>query len=267
MKFLTGMFLLVVWTSSSFAKFEIVDVVRCDGYLGPIRPSWDAYPTDEVFFRYFFKGVSTDNTGKTDLEVVLTLHKDPKEKPLFTTSGSLKAALPLGGGTIPSFNFFTVAQNAIPGDYTITVTARDKIANETATFKKTFAIKEPTLNILAPRFYRDAEGKIPASAGGYVGENLHFRMRIAGFDRSMNRFSLNMRVEFLDESDRPVDSKPLTVSVEEKDPEKVSKAVAVPLNGSFLLNRVGNYRLKITAEDTLSKKTTQLIIPVKVTQP
>ncbi len=267
MRFLTGMLLLFVCSSPSFAKFEIKDVVRSDGFLGPVRTSWDTFPTDEVFFRYSFTGVKTNTEGKTDLEVVLTLHKDPKEKALFTTTGTMKAALPLGGGSVASFNFFTVAQNAIPGEYTVTVNARDKVSNETTTFTKTFNIKEQTLVILAPRFFRDTDGKIPASAGGYLGENLHFRMRIAGFDRASKKLGINMKAEFLDEEGKPVDSKPITVTVEEKDPEKVAKAFAVPLNGSFLLNRIGTFKLRITAEDTVTKKTTEMVIPVKVVNP
>ena len=123
--------------------------------------------------------------------------------------------------------------------------------------------KPTAFGILAPRFSRDADGKVPAACGGTVGEALHFKLKVVGFDKSSGAVKTKMTAEVLDADDKVV-GKPLVSEGNLKDPAEAAKAQQANFAGTMLLNRSGDFRLRITVEDAVGKQKTTLVVPLKV---
>jgi hypothetical protein len=259
---------VAIWTAIVEAKLEIVKVEAAHGQLGPERKTSDVYPLDEIVFRYQVTGAKTDASGKTDAEAVLRL-VNPNGKQVLEKKTPLQHELTLGGGTFPAFAVLDVppAEKAPAGEYTVTVQVRDKIASESASFERKFTIKPTSLQVVAPRFSRDAEGKTPAPAGGVVGETIHFKLRLIGFDKSKKKVQAALSVRILDENGKEVQEKPKVIRVEQNVPEEAARASQVNFNGVIYLNRSGNFTIKFEAKDVVGDATATFEIPWKVMAP
>jgi hypothetical protein len=250
------------------AKLEIVKVETTQGPLGPERKQLDVYPLDEVFFRYQVTGVKVDAEGKTDIETAIHLinpngRKIPIEKP------SVQRQLSLGGNTYTGHAALSVppSEKAPAGEYTVTVELHDRLAKESARFERKFTIKPTTFQIINPRFYRDPDGKIPAPAGGLVGETIHFKLRVIGFDKSKKKVQTALTVHILGEDGKEIVDKPRVIKAEVTSPEDAAKSTQVNFNGVIYLNRPGNFTLRLTVQDVIADKSTSWETPFKVVAP
>ena len=159
----------------------------------PGRESDDIYPSDEYLVRYQVAGVKTDKDGKADLEVTVRLTNPAGKAVLEPKPASKKFDLSQGGDVVQTYGFITVNEKATPGEYKLTVTVRDKLSNETASFDRKLTLKPAPFQIIAPRFYLNAEGTVPAGTTLMVGQTLYYRFRVVGFDTTDRRVGLVMR--------------------------------------------------------------------------
>ena len=140
------------------------------------------YPLDEVYFRYQVTGVKVDAEGKVDVETTMRL-VNPNGKMVVEEKPPVERQLSLGGNTYTSGARLVVpaAEKAPPGEYSMSVQVRDKLGMETASFERKFTIKATTFQIIVPRFYHDADSKIPAPVGGLIGAQLWRAFHTAAF--------------------------------------------------------------------------------------
>ncbi|MCE9534532.1 MAG: hypothetical protein K8T89_25930 [Planctomycetes bacterium] len=253
-------------TAPVWGKLEITKMEGAQGPLGPVRETLDFYPLDEILFRYQVAGAKTDADGKTDVEVEMKL-TSPTGKKVFDTKNTAKRLLSLGANTYPAFVIMNVPENAPPGEYTLSLNLTDRIGKETATIERKLTCKPISFQIVAIRFWRDPDGKIPAPAGGMVGESVHFKLRVIGFDKSKKKVQTTLSITVLDDKGKPVHEKPQIIKAELNNPDDAVKATQVNYNGLLYLNRAGNFTLVLAVDDVLGDKKVKFETPLKVLAP
>ena len=99
-----GLWLAVAALSLSAAParttLEIRNIEAAYGPVGPVRPSADYYPGDEVFFRFLIAGAQLDAAGKMSCDLVLTL-TGPGDRVLLNHAFPVGGVLALGGDSFP----------------------------------------------------------------------------------------------------------------------------------------------------------------------
>jgi len=153
------------------------------------------------------------------------------------------------------------------GKNTLMITVSDKLSEESASFERPITGKKAKLQIVALEFFHDADGKLPASTNGALGEPLHFRLRVIGFDRSKEKIHTELAVQTLDAEGKENLPKPQVLNFQEKDARAVQNTGFVFFTSNIGLNRVGKFTLRITVTDRSTNQSTKLEVPVTVTAP
>ena len=257
---------LLLLATPAFSAVQIAGFQASHGPYGPERVPADAYPLDEYYFRFTISGVKTDEAGKTSDELTLKL-VGPDKKELFSKTGPVGRELYLGGDSFLWTGFFNLPEKAPPGEYLISVLYKDKLSKESATVERKFTVLPAALKLLVPRFFHDAEGKIPASANGVVGQNLYYRMRLIGFDKSKNKVETRLTTQVVDKDGKDMLKKPIVVDAGLKDADTAAKATQVNFNGMLTLTRPGTYKVVFTVEDLVSGKKVTQEMPLRVLEP
>jgi hypothetical protein len=266
MKALIASLCCLVFVAPAFAKLQITNAHLAHGMLGPPRESSDFYPLDEIVLRYQIEGARTDPDGKTDLDVVMRL-TDAAGKQVFEQKSTIRRQLSLGNGLVPGYAVLTAPEKAPPGAYVFSVQVLDRVSSETASFEKKLECKPTSFQILATRFYRDAEGKTPAPAGGLVGETVYFKLRVVGFHKANNRVEATLTPQLIDEAGKPVAERPPVIRAALANSEEAAKATQVSFNGLLYLNRPGQFTLRFKVDDIEGKQSTLFETPFKVSAP
>lgn len=259
--------LLLCASLPAFAKLEIRNVQPSYGPLGPARTSDDVYPLDEYGVRYQIAGVKPDKEGKADLEVGVRLTNAEGKAVYDPKPANRRLEMSLGGDMVQAFGFVNFSDKAPPGEYKLTVSVRDKTSSETAGFERKLTLKPASFQIVALRFSHDAEGKVPCGLTLVAGDSLHYQCKVIGFDKSQRKVSLVMRMQVMDSDGKDVGAKTQEAKADVTDPAKVADARQATLGGQATMNRAGDFKLKITVEDTVAKKTTTFESPLKVLAP
>jgi|GEM_PF-1689111 len=258
--------LVTIAATPALAELKLENIQACYGRLGPERTSLELLPFDELIFRFDVVGVTLDEEGNTDGTVGVKL-TDAEGNSLLEVNNPLKGIVALGGNRLPA-TASVQFNDAIPeGEYVLTASFTDKLSKETASFERKLVAKPTGLAIVAPQFFYDAEGSVPAPVGGLVGQSLHFRFKGAGFDRSQGKIDLVMTVQVLDGEGKELMKKPLTVPFQESKKEVVEKAQVLSFNGFLALNRAGEFTLRLRLEDQASGKSTEFKAPLIVREP
>jgi hypothetical protein len=222
---------------------------------------------DEYFIRYQVTGIKPNDEGKADLDVNARLI-GPDGKAVFEgKSPPGTRPMSLGGDTLQSFGSFSFPEKAAAGEYKLTVTVHDRVSKESTSFERKLTCKPNTFQILMPRFYHDADNKVPAGTTLLVGETLYYTLKVVGYDTSRKKVSLVMRATILGADGKDLGTKPLEVKGGITDPAKAAESRHATFNGNASMNRAGDFKLRIVVEDTITGKTAMFETPIKVLQP
>jgi len=256
---------LIPAASAAHAKLEIRDVQAAHGPLGPERRGLDFYPADEALFRYTVAGAQVDGDRKAVGETTTTL-TGPDGTVLVHRMSPTESWLPLSD-SLPTQAQVTFPPDAPPGPYTLSLSYRDKRSGEEASFRRVLNIKRTEFAAVNIRFSYDADGKVPAPVGGVVGQVLYYRFKAVGFDRAAGRIDVGMDLQILDAGGRPALPRPIHLAVASRDADLVRQATDATLRGSLTLNRAGDFTLRLTLTDRVSKKTAEFEAPLHVKDP
>jgi hypothetical protein len=249
------------------AKLEIRDVQASHGQFGPVRTAAEYVAGDQVYFRYTAAGVRADDDGRVRAEIRMKL-VDAKGKVLLDKeAASLQERLALGGDTFSAYAALDLSQGFPAGEYELTVEFTDLLANEKASFRRKFAVKPPEFAVVRVRFSHDEAGATAAAAGGMVGQTLVVHMKAVGFDRGKGEFDVEMQTEVLDASGKPVMPRPIRAAVHNEKPEEVKEIESLRLWSSLTLNRPGDFVLRVSLTDKMTKKKVTFETPLKVSAP
>lgn len=261
-----GLLTVLITTTVVQAKIDIEGVQAVYGIFGPERKSLETYPGDEMIFRFLVTGAKVDDNGQTDAVMSLKLTNNNNDV-LLAQDFPIKGLLALGGNTFPAHARILLSEKTPPGDYNMTVTMADKLSNEKTSFQRKIICKPTEFALVAPEFFRDAEGKVAAQPGGLLSQVVYFRMRGIGIDRTKDKIDTTMTLEVLDAKGKEMMPKPIKVEIKNDDPDVVRQSAFVTYRGQVTLNRTGDFTLRITVTDNIAKKTIKFETPLKVTAP
>jgi hypothetical protein len=257
---------ILFWSTPAQAKLQIENVQACYGPFGPERKAFELYPFDNLFVRFTATGLKTDAAGKADTTVKLKL-VDAKGNVIGDTSFGSSGVLNLGGESFLVFVNLRMQDQVPVGKNSLTLTITDNLSKETASVERPITGKKGKLQIVALEFFHDPDGKLPASTNGALGERLHFRLRVIGYDRSKEKIHTELAVQTLDADGKENLPKPMVLNYQEKDARTVLNTGFVFFTSNIGLNRVGKFTLRITVTDRITNQSTKLEVPVTVTAP
>jgi hypothetical protein len=256
--------IILLWGATAQAKLEFTKIQAAYGSVGPERESLEYYPSDEILFRYLLTGVNANDKGEVDVDISMRV-TDDEGKNLLERTTPTKAIAALGGGCVPGSARATLGEALKPGVYRLSVSAKDNHSGDTASFHRDVTLKGAIFTSVSQRFFLDAEGKVPSGAGGIVGQDLHYRIGVIGFDRSKGRIETHMDLEILDEHGKEILTRPSKATYKNEDSEAVKQISVVNFSGFLGLNRVGNFVLRFNFTDVVSGQNAQFAVRLQVT--
>ena len=245
---------------------RVRDIEACLGRLGPPRPRLEYYPYDEIGFRATVIGADLDEQQQGHIEWRLQL-VDEKGKVVFQDQGTQAPSRPAVDGELPFFAAVPVPPAAPPGKFDFKVDVRDMPSGRQAGFRNRIVIHPSRFVIVGMSFFRDADGTVPASAGGEIGEDVHLRCRVIGFDRSRQRIEVALNLQVVDEKGRPLFDDALEAVVSEDNPDVVRQKEVASFNMKIPLKQDGLHELRITAQDRIGNHVSTCSGPLLVTKP
>jgi hypothetical protein len=245
-------------------KFERIEA--SDGPLGPLRQREGYFANEEIHFRYVIAGLKVDGEGYADTSLKLVL-KDSQGTTLLDQDTPSNGLLALGGATMPGSAFLMLNEQARPGDYDMTVTLTDKIARHEVKFSRTIKLLATEFAVLAPQYFYDEQGTIAAPNGGPLGKSLYLQVKSIGFDRTKGRIDSEMTIDLLNSQRQRVTHKPIHAEVRSDDKMVVENAPFLSFNAQFALNRVGDFKIRITVHDKIAGLKATFEGPLTVTAP
>jgi hypothetical protein len=258
--------MVLLWGTTVQAKLEFTKIQAAYGEVGPERPSLAYFPGEEILFRYLLTGVMANEKDEVDVAISIQV-TDANGAILLDKTTPTKAVAALGGGCLPGSARATLGHGMKPGIYSLRVKAKDNRSGETASFQRDVTLNETSFTSVSQRFFFDAEGKIPSGAGGIVGQALHYRMGVIGFDRSRGRIEAKMALEILDEDGKEVLARPVQATYKNEEAELARQISLVNFNGFLALNRVGHFTLRFRFTDSISGQNSNFAVPIHVTEP
>jgi len=257
---------VLFWNIPAHAKLQIENVQACYGPFGPERKAFELYPFDNLFVRFTVTGLKTDAAGKADTSATLKL-ADSKGNVIGERPLAPSGVLNLGGNSFLVFVNLRMDEQVPLGKNTLMVSVTDNLSKESASFERSVTGKKGKLQIVALEFFHDPDGKFPGSTNGALGEQLYFRLRVIGFDRSKEKIHTELAVQTLDPDGKENLPKPLVFNYQEKDARAVKNTSFAFFTSNIGLNRVGKFTLRITVTDRITNQSTKLEVPVTVTAP
>jgi hypothetical protein len=249
------------------AKLEIQNIQMRYGYLGPERRAVDFYPHDEVFFRFRATGLKLDKDGQPKAEMSVSL-TDAKGKEMLPTAAEkypLAGTTDLGGDSTFGFATVRLDEKVAPGEFTLTVTVKDLLSKEEASFRRKLNYKKPEFAVVTPRFFYDPEGTTPAPIGGFLGQRLFYGFYVIGFEGTADKAKVDVKLEILDAKGKAVLSKPLPPVPLPKDLDPKLMPRFLTYVGDLALFREGDYTLRLTATEKM--KVARFEAPLRIAGP
>ncbi len=254
------MFLLV---TPATADLEFENIEASYGPLGPKRDSLNVMPGEQIYFRYILKNIQTDDDGRVSGELRISL--SAKGKVLLDKTSEISGRLIFGGAVLPGNASIGLGLDTPPGDYLLKVTATDKLNKSSATFERTIVCRRAAFSLVRLRFSYDKEGKIPAGAGGTVGQRLFIKAVAVGFRRQNGKVNVSSELIMTDKAGKKLMPQPIRSEI--KEDERGDKIRTIQFSNFVVLNRVGDFRVIITARDKLANESFRFAAPIRVVAP
>lgn len=240
-------------------KLAVVAAVPRYGRLGPSRKDWIYLPFDVLYARLEAAGMTTDAAGLVDIDGTMEFF-DPDG--VVVTKKTFAAHEKPIEGRLPINLMQEIPQR--PGEYRLQVSVHDRRNAALTVWRQTVVVRPVEPAIVAPEFFRDAEGKNPAAAQGVVGETLYLEFRVIGFDRSQNRIDTAMTLQLIDEQGAPMLAEPVRSAFKTDDADVVRKNQVVTYFSKIPLPRAGQATVRATVFDLLGGEAAKLELPLKI---
>lgn len=242
---------------------SIADARLTYGPLGPARTEASVRPGDSVHLSFTIRGIATTESGAALYTTAVEVTDAGGKVVFHQPDRKFQEFLPLGGGTVPGFAQLDLGQDIPAGDYTMKVTVTDNAGGKTATTTQKVKVLPKAFDIVRVHFAGDVDALVPVGAYA-VGQPLWFHAGLVGFTRAADgtkqpNVSLTLRV--LDESGKPLVSKPFSGSVKGDVP---AADTILPIRFFVPLNRAGTYTIEVSATDELGKKSATKKFPLVV---
>ena len=264
LRFMLTVAVLLGSLSAAQAQLAIQNIQACYGPLGPERPNLQYHHLDHVSFRFSVTGARVDEEGIAKVRII-TKMTAANDVSVGNSERTCAALLQFG----PSFTeavCFTLPQQLLPGEYTLTVAVQDdRCKEDVISFQRKLIMLQDEFAICSPEFYYDGEGRVEAAFGGTVGQKLHFQFNVIGIDCSTSETQLETRFEVFDAKTRQPLSKPVVKL--DKTSSPVPAQPSVRLSSMIPLDRAGDFILRVIATDRIANKSANVEVPIHVSAP
>jgi hypothetical protein len=240
------------------------------GELGSPRPDNKLLPGDIFFLSFDIEGIKVSETGRVKYGMAMEV-TDATGKSIFKQMPVERDDfLPLGGTKLPARAFVSVGGEQPPGTYTCKVTVTDqadKAKPVSKSLEQKFEVLPKGFGIVMVYTAADPKGEIPAPLVGVAGQALFVHFAVVEFQRDPSTKQPNITIEMVvyDQSRQPTLPKPTVKQVPDEADGKVDeKALGVPMRFLVPLNREGGFLIHLTATDNLTKKTSEVYLPLRV---
>jgi hypothetical protein len=243
-------------------KLEIVNPRSTYGHLGAPRPRTGVQGGDAFHFAFDVKGMTQDANGRVQYSMHMQVRNEKKEVIFNLGPRNATAINFLGGDTVPCAAHLEVPLDAEPGVHTLHVEIVDLPSGRKATFEAPGKILPDDFGLIRIGTFADADGRVPMSPIGVVGETLNVGFSAVNFMRNQKtkQPDVSIALRVLDEQGKQV-SPPLTGRANQDIPEDIP---TIPMQFGVTLNRVGRFTLELSAKDELTGKTAQASFTIQV---
>jgi hypothetical protein len=256
------MVVLLLSFTAAQAKLELQNVQAAYSPFWPERKTLDYYSQDMVVFRFLLKGAHANADGNLDLNISTQLTDATGKMVQFQ-------AMPLVNGWVGKDGGMPLACSALqlngqvpPGEYTVTVKAKDNLTSEEATFSRKITIGRVGFGVICAQSFYDGEWKIPAPATVQAGQKLFYRVIITGAGVKDGRRDVHAQCTVVNAKGTEI------IAARNFDlgaPEAQSLYMNVTLDLPW--NCPGDYAVRFAFTDRVANKTVQYEIPVHVIAP
>jgi hypothetical protein len=241
------------------------------GELGSARPDTKFLPGDIFFLSFDIEGIKVSEAGRVKYGMAMEV-VDSAGKSIFKQNPVERDDfLPLGGNKLPARAFVSVGVEQPAGTYTCRVTVSD-LAEKDKTVSKTLEQKFEVLprgfGIVQLYSAADLKGEIPAPLVGVAGQSLFVHFAVIDFQRSKEKGDqpdITIEMVVYDKDKKPTLVSPTKKQIPDEADGKVDpKIVGVPMRFLVPLNREGGFLIELKATDNVSKKVSQVYLPLRV---
>lgn len=243
---------------------ELTNIRSTYGFLGPARPDQPLLPGDVLFVTFDIDNVQTDKAGRILYSLGMEV-TDAKGKTQYKQEPrDLEGTNSLGGHHLPAFANVELGLDQPPGQYTLKVTVTDRAAKKSKSFERAFQVLPKSFGLVRVGISADPEGKFPVPAIGATGEPVWLHYTAVGFERGGEKKEPNMAFEMqiADDAGQPVLTDPVKGEVK----QLPSHLTFCPFDYQIVLNRPGKFTLKLKATDEISKKSSEVTLPITVVE-
>ena len=242
---------------------EMKNVRLTVGELGPPRPSNKLLPGDLLFISYDIEGLSIEPDGTAKYTMAMEV-LDAAGKPIIKQDPrELLDFVPLRGNRVPARAFVTIGLDQAAGACSCKITVTDPKTKAANSLTTKFEVLKRDFGIVAVYTTHDERAEYVAPTTGVVGQTIFVQFSVASFMRDPKTKQPNVEFEFnvLDDKGQPTLLKPGKHVQNAGVPEdKGAFAMRFPL----FMSRPGKFTVRVTATDTVAKKTSTYELPVTI---
>jgi len=241
---------------------ELKNVRMTYGPLGQERKDDKFLPGDSVVFTFDIEGLKVQENGRIEYAMGMELTRKGKAKPEFKQDPQDTVAdARLGGNALPAFAVASLGIDAEPGEYTMKVTIRDRLAKTEKELVKTFNVVKSQFSFV--RVHLTNSAGEPNPPAGYPGQGIWLNYCLVGYEVGKDdNPDFDVEIIVLDDAGKPTLGKSLKSEIR-KGLKNAPKFM--PFQPSRIeLNRAGKFTLMLKSTDKLSKKTTETKLDLNV---
>src|SRR5258708_3099542 len=129
-------------------KLALINVRPTYGILGQERKSTQVVPGDFYFVSFDIHNLQIKDNGPVEYSVAIEMTDKDGKSQFDTKPQDLQALAPLGGARLPAYAKADIGLDTKPGEYTFTVTVKDRASNMSAKFERKFEVVSKRLGIV-----------------------------------------------------------------------------------------------------------------------
>jgi hypothetical protein len=245
------------------AQLELKNVRTTYGVLGQERKENKLLPGDMLVVAFDIDGLKVKDDGRVLYSMGIELIKKGKDKPEFKKEPQdLEAVNSLGGNSLPAFGMTFINTEAEAGEYTFTITVRDRL-NKGAekVLKHTFEVVPVKLGFVLLKLTAGNNDPVPNI--GVPGQRVFVHHSLVGFELGKDkRPFVTFEMQVLDDAGKPTLAKPFKGDIKEDVAKSPGLMMFIPV--PLELNRPGKFKIQLKATDNISKKTAEQTLDLTV---
>jgi hypothetical protein len=249
------------------AGMKLHDIKAAYGLTWPERPAAEYHPIDVILFRFLVQGARVDPEGRASLEASVKLTDAQGHLTLFSPMPTVKYWVGSSGRAFVADAQAMLTSQVPPGSYTATVTVKDGISGEEATFDRPVVVKPTELAVTMPQYYADVERRVITGTTLQPTQPLYCVLPITGYDTSRGKVDLVVTMQVLDADGKEMIPNPPEAPLRRETVNALLDPPVMAYTNSVALTTPGDYTLRVSVTDRIGNKTARFDTPLHVLGP